>query len=298
LKRIPTFIIEEHHEAFLIWNYAVKEGIIPRENNVLYHIDEHSDMNTPRFNKSIHDFIDNIQKVVDFTYSELSIANFIIPSIYLGMFNKVYWFKNNQLNKKKRKLSYFVRSYNKQGRKLISGLDRNFNIEDVDRKSFKYYKRNIQQMPMSHKKIVLDIDLDFFSCAGEFNNFAELNIQITKDEYESFIKDKYHILHCLPVNRIQATKKGRNYYYIINDFEEVYPCTLEVDTNIIQDRINLIGDILKAKKIKPQIITICRSRYSGFTPKDQWEFIEIELVKMLKNLYGISINYINEMNFS
>jgi len=49
-QNIKTFIIEEHHEAFFVWNYAVLNNLLPAKGNNLFHIDEHSDMGTPRFN--------------------------------------------------------------------------------------------------------------------------------------------------------------------------------------------------------------------------------------------------------
>jgi hypothetical protein len=47
VKTVPLYILEEHHEAFLIWNYARQKGIIPEINNSLFHFDSHSDMGIP-----------------------------------------------------------------------------------------------------------------------------------------------------------------------------------------------------------------------------------------------------------
>ncbi len=44
MRSIPTFIVEEHHEAFLIWKYAIQNNLIPAKGNHLFHVDEHSDM--------------------------------------------------------------------------------------------------------------------------------------------------------------------------------------------------------------------------------------------------------------
>lgn len=66
-KPIPTFIIEEHHEAFIAWNYAVQKGLIPPTGNTLFHVDEHSDMGMPRFNRSIHELNDNIEDIKDYS---------------------------------------------------------------------------------------------------------------------------------------------------------------------------------------------------------------------------------------
>lgn len=47
MNKIPFYIIEEHHEAFLIWHYAIIKGLINKNRNTLLHIDEHSDMLLP-----------------------------------------------------------------------------------------------------------------------------------------------------------------------------------------------------------------------------------------------------------
>ncbi len=294
MNKIHTFIIEEHHEAFLVWNYAINNCIIPKENNVLYHFDEHADMNTPRFNSCIHDNLKDLGKLKEFTYRELSIADFIIPSVYLGIFNKVYWFKQRK-SKKRRQSNYFVRSYNQQGKKLISGAQRELNIDDRDRKTFKYFIRNIEEVPSSNKKIILDIDLDYFSCVGDLNDIGEHFIQITKSEYDKFKKDRHNRLNYIGLNRVEAIKRDSKYYYLINYFEEIYPNALKVDEYIIKERIKLFGRTLKVKSIKPQLITICRSRHSGYTPGDQWSFIQKELIQELKRIYNLSILQIEKL---
>ena len=50
---IKTFIIEEHHEAYIVWNYAIQQGLIPATGNTLFHVVEHSDVGTPQFNISL-----------------------------------------------------------------------------------------------------------------------------------------------------------------------------------------------------------------------------------------------------
>ena len=90
---IKTFIIEEHNEAFFIWNYAVNKKIINSEKNILVHVDEHLDMGTPRLYTSIFDLNSDMKAVLDFSYNELSINAFIIPAVFQGIINKIYWIK-------------------------------------------------------------------------------------------------------------------------------------------------------------------------------------------------------------
>lgn len=45
------------------------------------------------------------------------------------------------------------------------------------------------------------------------------------------------------------------------------------------------------------MIDICRSRLSGFTPDDQWEFIERKLIEKFSDTYEIEINNIKDIFF-
>jgi hypothetical protein len=120
-QEIPTFIIEEHHEAFIVWNYAIQQGWLPATGNCLFHVDEHSDMGTPRFNESIHSLNGDMVKVKEFTYQELNIASFVIPACYREIFNQVYWIRQKHRKTLHKPVEMFVRSYNQAGKRLLSG---------------------------------------------------------------------------------------------------------------------------------------------------------------------------------
>ncbi|NOU18116.1 MAG: hypothetical protein HOO91_11230 [Bacteroidales bacterium] len=289
-KKVPVYIIEEHHEAFIIWNYAIENKLISREKNRLVHIDEHSDMNIPRFNSSINDLNSDIHKIKQFTYQELAIASFIMPAIYLGIFNNIIWIKQNHKKTTRKGSTCFVRSYNKQGKRLLSGRGKDSAKDNSDSKTFKFYHKTIEALPSNYGKIILDIDLDYFSCSGSPNDNDEIIIEITKDEYIKFNNDKYHRLRYLNLGRIETLEEKGKYFYVINYYNEIYPNPLKVDNETIIKRINLLIDTLQSKKCNPAIITICRSRYSGFTPVDQWEFIENILIEKLKEIYPITIS--------
>lgn len=288
-KSIPVFIIEEHHEAFIVWNYAIQKGLLPHRDNCLLHIDEHSDMGIPRFNESIHNLNGSMDKIIDFSYRELNIASFIIPACYCSIFNRVYWVKQIHSKTKYRPTKMIVCSYNKAGKRLISGKAKDVNNDvDLDKSLFDYYLRTLEQLP-TNKKVVLDIDLDFFSCSGNPNELEEIIVEISKDEHNSFLNNKYHRLNFCPIGKIETFKEKKKYYYVINYFNEIYPNDLKVPEETIIKRISHFTEILKEKKIVPLIIDICRSRHSGYTPSDQWEFIEENLIKQLKEIYSIEI---------
>ena len=288
-KNIPAFIIEEHHEAFIVWNYAIQKGLLPIRDNCLLHIDEHADMGTPRFNESIHNLNGIMDKIIDFSYKELNIASFIIPACYCGIFNCVYWVRQIHGKTKYRPEKMIVRSYNQAGKKLISRKEKYVNKEvNSDMSFYDYYLHTLEQLP-SNKKVVLDIDLDFFSCTGNPNELNEIYIEISKDEYRSFLNNKYHRLNFCHIGKIETLEEDCKYYYVINNYNEIYPNDLKVQEETIIKRITYFTEILKKKKIAPIIIDICRSRHSGYTPSDQWEFIEKNLFKQLKEIYPLEI---------
>lgn len=294
-KPIPTFIIEEHHEAFVVWNYAIQHGMIPPTGNTLFHVDEHSDMGTPRFNRSIHELNGDIKGIKNFALKELDIGGFIIPSIYMEIYNKVFWIKQKHRRQIFRGVGMYVRSYNREGKKLISDkinikgniADNNGKWDGTDSICYRYYKRTIEKIPSS-TKVILDIDLDYFSCSGNPNELEEIYIEITKDEYNDYQNNLYHRLNFFVLGKkIHAKETKGKYYYVINQYNEIYPCDLKVNKKEISKRIDSFTSTLKQKKIQPLIVNICRSRHSGFTPSDQWNFIEEMLLSNLNAIYNV-----------
>src|SRR5215472_9699272 len=91
---IPLFRLEEHHEAFLVWHYAIARQLMPASQNILLHVDEHSDWATPRLRRSIESAGSTLSGIAAFTYAELDIGSFIWPAIYKGIFAEVYWMRN------------------------------------------------------------------------------------------------------------------------------------------------------------------------------------------------------------
>jgi hypothetical protein len=295
IMSIPTFIIEEHHEAFIAWNYGILKGLIPATGNKLFHVDEHSDMGAPRFNRSIHELNGDITEIMDFSYNELNIAGFILPSVYKNIFEKVYWIKQTHKNKVKKIINKYVRSYNKEGKYLLtSNLNELKSIPvDDDRKDFEYILCTEQFLDYQ-EDVVLDIDLDYFSCIEHPQYLGSLKIEISEDEFLSFKSNKYHPLRFYGIGKIEVKEANKKFYLLLNNYDEVYPSKLQVDTKSIESRIKSFISHLEDKNITPRLIDICRSRFSGFTPNDQWEIIESMLIENLKSIYTIDIMNIDQ----
>ena len=90
---IPIFIVEEHHEAFFIWRYAILQQMIPRTGNALLHVDEHSDLNLPTLSTSLKELGPDLRDTLSFIRQNFGISEFILPAVYQGLFNEIYWMR-------------------------------------------------------------------------------------------------------------------------------------------------------------------------------------------------------------
>ncbi|GCC53237.1 hypothetical protein SanaruYs_34800 [Chryseotalea sanaruensis] len=298
---IPIYIVEEHHEAFYVWHYAIKHKLINRTDNTLIHIDEHSDMASPNLDTAIRTVNTDLKRISDFVYRELNIASFIIPSIYQKIFNKVYWIRQKHNKTNQRSINLYVRSFKRNGKKLSSGrmsllLKSNSERSSVEDDAIKYrfYKQHIYQLGKLGN-VVLDIDLDYFSCIQDPLK-KEFQIEITEKEYHRFLSSQYHRIRFFDFGKVQVERKGGRFYFILNRMKQNYKSHLKVKRNIIIARLDETIAKIREQKIRPSIITICRSRFSGYTPDDQWEFIEKELLKRLNGLFvKVDIKHISEI---
>ncbi|SHK41875.1 peptide arginase, FlmR/OhkR family [Paramaledivibacter caminithermalis] len=297
MEKIKAVIIEEHNEAFLVWDYAIRNKWIPNKGNFLLHVDEHADMGTPCMNISIHEAFRELQTVNKLVYEEFNIATFIVPSIYLDIINKVFWVKHNKSGGNIKVKKRFVYSYKNEGKLLVSGDASSFGNNIQKPRSYHeydYYWGNIDDI-LPNKNVILDIDMDYFSCGGEPRNFGPLYLEITRQEYDRFTNNRYHPINYINIPRIECRDMNGKYYYVINNFEVDIPNYLKVGNKDILKRIDKLVKTLYSKKINPEIISICRSAHSKFTPSDQVNFIQENLLKALMEIYSLEIIHINQI---
>jgi hypothetical protein len=285
-----VIILEEHNEAYFAWKYALSENLIRKTGNTLLHFDEHADMGSPNLNVNPATLKDE-KAIVDFTYRELNIANFIVPAIFDSLFDKVYWFRQSHYKTTRRGQLLYVRAHNGQGYKLVT-----HKVELLDkfkkRKKelansvvpYRFFKAHVKDL-VKMRNVCLDIDLDFFSCVQNPTG-TYLKIEISKNEYDRFMANPYHRIRYFDQHRVDATCENGKHYFVLNDYRHKEISPIKVSKETIIRRIDEMIGAIRQKQIKPQIVTICRSRFSGYTPNDQWKFIEMTLLRRLLNSIG------------
>ena len=282
MEKNRLFIVEEHHEVFPVWNKCIAEGIIKPEGNVLLHVDQHADLDIPVLYSSMKMNDVSAGYTEDFTFNELSISNFIVPAIFKGIFNSVYWL-NHDLSMEKMETDCFI--FSLDGAKKILSLKKDakdMRNELTDARNFTFRRVSIFDEIEDKAEIVLDIDLDFFSCNKTPLPYNEL--EITREEFEKF-ENKYHFLKLNPANKIKPIQRGGRYYLLFNDLDYEMESILKVTEDRILERIGFFKEFLIKNGIQPSLITIARSRYSNYTPEDQWEYIERNLMDMLNEFF-------------
>ncbi|MGM0607909.1 MAG: UPF0489 family protein [Candidatus Muiribacteriota bacterium] len=287
------FKVEEHHEAFYIWNYLIKNNLLNRQGNSLFHIDHHSDMDSPVLDVSVNNMLENDLKTIsEFTYNQLRISNFIVPAIFLGIFKDFYWMKRTY-NKGNIYRKNYIKSHKRAGRIFINKpLELIFknDIPDDGRVVFNNIKVDKNDEIQVHNKVFLDIDLDFFS--SHRARLKKRIIEISKDEYIKIKNDKYHFLN----NEFKFDMYEDNNKFFLDFIEgakEVEKSHL-ISKEEIQSRIDDFFKYLKNNQIKPSHILLCRSRFSNYTPENQWKFIEKKIIEKFLNLFDLNIISIND----
>ncbi|XP_017037670.1 UPF0489 protein C5orf22 homolog [Drosophila kikkawai] len=177
-QRIPVFIVDYHNDVLEFIYRCLGTRHLPLENNILVHFDSHPDLVIPRHIAASAAFDK------DTMLNELSIENWIMPTLYAGHFNRIVWLKNSwcqQLptgrhqfkvgHKEDRigvdcPLDYFIADGNYcttddlQEAKSVELQVHDADNENLDPKEF----LALEDAP----GFVLDIDLDFFSTSNPF----------------------------------------------------------------------------------------------------------------------------------
>ena len=284
---IPAYCMEEHHEAFYYWHLAVDQGYLEKENNTLFHIDHHDDLECGGY---FHDFTRRIESLKDcreFTYNELGIADFIVPAIYEGLFSVMYNMKKvtPALFIKKEKLIRRTGSCCLTIGDYLPFVHGKFRQEkDEAYRFFTYYEGSLTET-QKPENVALDIDLDYFCWDDSLQKAGPKRLEITKEAYDAFRENPYHPLRILPRKLLQVQEQEGSFYICYTEPPTVQK---EADEERIRKRVARFSDWLKTQEWKPRLVTICRSVHSGYLPPDKAEFVETLVREALENIYELN----------
>ncbi|MCP5197251.1 MAG: UPF0489 family protein [Gammaproteobacteria bacterium] len=297
-RSIPITIFEEHHELVIAVEWGVRDGVVADCGNCLLHIDAHPDMSTPQPSCSpgIPNEPDAIRR---FVHTELTIADFLYFLVFRGRLNEIYWVDPRR--------ERFL-----PGRRMFVGLTRNSDhrfIVGLHDKRSELEKQGIEVQNSTYKTVwvqrahaehdlplkdhwLVDICLDYFSCNDPVDR-RHWQLEVSESTLEEFENDPYHFLKLLPDMKVRSLRKeGKCFLKFCGALaESAEPA--HASREEIRTRVAKIANLLSRCEIDPQMITLSRSVVSGFTPRDQCEFIESEVYSVLESVYGARLELIS-----
>ena len=145
-KNKDVYLFDNHNHALYFWYLARHQGKIGN-NNLLIHIDEHSDMRDPEVYLSSEES-KNMQKVFEYVNFTLNVGNYIIPAQKEGIVGEVFQVRNEE------NLQNYLERFTKK-------------TQTWEQKS----------------GVICNIDLDFFEPALDFIDY-DLKMRVVRDALE------------------------------------------------------------------------------------------------------------------
>jgi len=231
---------------------------------------------------------DSVEFYQRFASKQLTIDNFIVPAILSGVVRNVYfvypkWRKFKPFRKKQSIASAFG-----EGKVLKPGVKINqknrMQLQKAypDLTSFYYITGPAEQLPKK-RRVILDIDLDYFACRDSITNQMSYELEVTREQFDQ--KDLFFQNKNLPYSGIVVTFSQRDN----RCFARIEPRKIPEQIHFppleeIEREIDSLIRILIEKQNKPVLVTVCRSCDSGYCPREKADFIEPILMKKLKQL--------------
>jgi hypothetical protein len=290
-QRVPIVTVEEHHEAFYVWHYGIRNGWMGSAGNTLLHADHHSDLSVPRLRRSLNS-IKDMPDLADFTYQELDIASFIWPAVYQGIFSRMLWLRDKHTSEKTARTG-FVWQNDVRGTTFQTGWAQATKTKPLpdDTRSIELVLVDPVDSLRTDQPIVLDIDLDYFCCNVQPRGVFEL--EVTQAAYLEFVNNPYHFLKLPPSNKAFAECRDGRFYLVFNDMRsEAAPEFQKAD---LDARIQKFTGYLRLHNAVPSLVVVCRSIHSGYTPADSGAYVESRLLEELTALYAADTFYISEI---
>jgi hypothetical protein len=287
---IPTVIVEEHNEVFFVWHDAIRRSLLPSTGNALLHVDAHADISLPDLSVSLAKQNMTLEEIFYITYSELNIQNYLTASVYQEIFNEVVWLR--PCKERGRSGRIFVWSEDGKGERLFMSASRPF-IEIDDLKECGYYWLDFDKDYTPNGSVVLNIDLDFFTCGGKCSPAL---VEVTRTEYERYMNDRRHYLRFTLGSQVKPLIRDGRYYLALRLLDGAHISGIrKVPLEEAYGRIERLAIYLEENRLMPSLITVCRSVLSGYTPSDMCEQLQASLFEVLGKTYPLRVDHIDRI---
>ena len=124
----PMYLVDNHNHVHYFWYLARSEWIIS-DNTLLYHIDEHADTRDP-WEYLLKPDSQDLQKIFDYTNFTLNVGNYIIPAEKEGLIWDTMQIRGQDALEKYN--SWYYSDLETAGRKIILNLDLDFFEPELD----------------------------------------------------------------------------------------------------------------------------------------------------------------------
>jgi len=292
---IPVYVFDEHNLAYYYWHKAKYEKVFKKPLD-LFHIDAHEDMGCiTKLDQSIYSD-DAREKALEYhrKIAQECLGNgfFILPAVLNGLVKNVYFIFPQWRNCKAQKKQFNIASAFGEGKiikhNLMLGKDPDPLTSSTcpDLTPYRFTRCPAEKMPVN-RKVILDIDLDYFACRDTILNHMQYELEITKEQFlkrnETILSD--NTLAYSGLDFTFSTRAGR--YYATVSHRKIKEISHLPSEDEIAYEITKLVQTVKSKKVQPAMVTICRSSTSGYCPREYSRFIEEKLLQELESLYSI-----------
>lgn len=262
-------IFSDHQWAFYYW-FCLKK------NFTLCHFDAHADLASP-FIKIPKKF-NNKKAITDFIEKKLSVANFIVPAVYLGLVKEIYWILPNWAKDGTKYFDYYWQEIAKT--KLTQSYQANINKEYQDIDSYNELQeiKNNEIIYSKQKNFFLNIKKDKYDNISAFCSIKKTNnksikvnkIYLAEIEKEIFKEHKNHFVFDFDLD-----------YFNCTGFDTFGTRLLSIEKEELKKNIKTLVCIFKKNNLYPTLLTIATS--PNYTPLQDIDFLVNQFSKELEN---------------